>query len=136
MRLTNLEVLNALRPLEIIGQQKLPVRLSWKIATATNALKPFAEQTQKFISEVTAKYAIRDELGNAVESTDRDGNKIPNTIQIGPSDIEKVNKELEELMKQTVEVSNVELSLADFPDSIEVEPAVMSGLLPLLTTNG
>jgi hypothetical protein len=136
MRLTNLEVLNAQRPLEIISQQKLPVKLSWKIATAMNALKPFAEETQKFISEVTAKYAIRDEMGNAVESTDMDGNNIPNTIQIGPLDIERVNTELSDLMKQTVEVSNVELSLADFPDTIEVEPAVMSGLLPLFTTNG
>jgi hypothetical protein len=133
MRLTNLEVLNALRPLEVISQQKLPVKLSWKIATAMNALKPFAEQPQKFISEVTAKYAIRDEMGNAVESTDADGNKIPNTIQIGPMDIEKVNTELSDLMKQTVEVSNVELSLDDFPDTTEVEPVVMTGLLPLLS---
>ena len=68
-----------------------------------------------------------------VEALDKDGKVIPNTITIPNDKIELVNMELDELLSQVVEVSNVGLKLSDFPDSMELEPTALLALAPILT---
>lgn len=134
MKLTNLQILDSANALQILEKQKFPVKLSWKISTALGALTPFAEKTNKFINEVQMKYAERDEKGELIQGTDEKGELSPNTFKITIENIEKANKEITDLLLETVEVSNVEMSLDDFPETFEVEPQIMKNLSPLFET--
>lgn len=131
MKLTNVEILDASKSLEVLTQQKFPIKLSWKISTAHDSLKVFAEKAQNFLNEIRLKYAIRDEQGNLVQATDAEGNPIENTLKISLDKIDAANKEINDLLNQTVEVSNCELDLNDFPDDFALEPQILSNLKPL-----
>jgi hypothetical protein len=132
MQLTNVQVLNAVQALSSLGQQKLPFKLAWRVTTAMRSLEPFAKAVEEPLKEIRLKYALRDHLDNFVEAVDKDGNTIPNTIQIPNDKIAIVNKEMDDILFQTVEVHNVEFKLSEFPDTIELEPAVLSALVPLM----
>ena len=132
MQLTNIQVLNAVQALSSLGQQKLPFKLAWRVTTAMRSLEPFAKAVEEPLKEIRLKYALRDHLDNFVEAVDKDGNTIPNTIQIPNDKITIVNKEMDDILFQTVEVHNVEFKLSEFPDTIELEPAVLNALVPLM----
>ena len=132
MQLTNIQVLNAVQALSSLGQKKLPFKLAWRVTTAMRSLEPFAKAVEEPLKEIRLKYALRDHLDNFVEAVDKDGNTIPNTIQIPNDKITIVNKEMDDILFQTVEVHNVEFKLSEFPDTIELEPAVLSALVPLM----
>lgn len=133
MQLTNIQVLNILSALSTVSQHKLPIKLAWKVTTAVRTLEPFAKAVEEPMKEIRLKYAKRDHLDNLVEALDKDGKVIPNTITIPNDKIELVNMELDELLSQVVEVSNVGLKLSDFPDSMELEPTALLALAPILT---
>jgi len=134
MLLTNLQVLNVLQGLNSLGQQKLPIKLSWKITTAVRSLEAFAKAVDEPMKEVRMKYALKDADGNLIPAVGEDGKEIPDTIQIPNDKIVIANKELGDLLEQTVEVHNVTLKLADFPDDMQLEPAILNTLLPILET--
>jgi len=113
-------------------QHKLPIKLAWKVTTAVRSLEPFAKEVQEPMKEIRLKYATRDHLDNLVEARDKEGNPIPNTITVPNDKIELLNQELDELLSQTVEVSNVGLKLSDFPESMELEPTALLALTPIL----
>ena len=132
MQLTNVQVLNALQSLNSLSQNKLPIRLAWKVTTAIRSLQEFAKSLDEPMQEIRTKHALRDEAGNLVEAVDEKGEKLPNTIQIPNDKIAIVNQEMNDLLSITVEVSNVEFALSDFPETLELEPAVLAGLTPIL----
>jgi hypothetical protein len=132
MQLTNVQVLNAIQALSSLGQHKLPFKLAWRVTTAVRSLEPFAKAAEEPMKEIRLKYALRDHLDNLVEAVDNDGNSIPNTIQIPNDKIAIVNKELDELLSQTVEVHNVQFKLSEFPESLELEPNVLNALTPII----
>lgn len=133
MQLTNLQVLNALQSLSTISQHKLPIRLAWRITTAIRSLEPFAKAVDEPMKDIRMKYAIKDQLDNYIEAVDDTGNAVPNTIQIPNDKIAIVNKDMDELLSQMVEVLNVKFKLSEFPDTLELQPAVLVGLTPLIT---
>lgn len=135
MQLTNLQVLNALQSLSTISQHKLPIRLAWRITTAIRSLEPFAKAVDEPMKDIRMKYAIKDQLDNYIEAVDENGNAVPNTIQIPNDKIAIVNADMDELLSQTIEVLNVNFKLSEFPDTIELQPAVLVGLIPLITEN-
>jgi hypothetical protein len=132
MQLTNVQVLNAVQALSSLGQQKLPFKLAWRVTTAMRSLEPFAKAVEGPLKEIRLKYALRDHLDNLVEAVDKDGNTIPNTLQIPNDKITIVNKEMDDILLQTVEVHNVEFKLSEFPDTMELEPAILNALVPLM----
>ena len=132
MQLTNLQVLNALQSLSTISQHKLPIRLAWRITTAIRSLEPFAKAVDEPMKDIRMKYAIKDQLDNYIEAVDDTGNAIPNTIQIPNDKIAIVNKEMDELLNQTIEVQNASLKLSDFPESTQLSPAILHALTPLI----
>lgn len=132
MQLTNVQVLNVLQGLNTISQNKLPIRLAWKVTTAIRSLQEFAKAVDEPMKEIRTKHALKDEAGNFVQAVDENGKEIPDTIQIPNDKIAIVNQEMNELLGATVEVSNVEFSLSDFPESLEMEPSVLSLLMPVL----
>jgi uncharacterized FlaG/YvyC family protein len=132
MQLTNVQVLNALQSLNSLSQNKLPIRLAWKVTTAVRSLQEFAKSLDEPMQEIRTRHALRDEAGNLVEAVDEKGEKVPNTIQIPNDKIVSVNQEMNDLLSIIVEVNNVEFALSDFPESLELEPAVLTGLTPLI----
>jgi hypothetical protein len=132
MQLTNLQVLNALQALNVLGQEKLPIKLAWKVTTAIRSLEPFAKAVDEPMKDIRMKYAIKDQLDNYIEAVDDTGNAVPNTIQIPNDKIAIVNKEMDELLNQTIEVQNASLKLSDFPESTQLSPAILHALTPLI----
>jgi hypothetical protein len=133
MQLTNAQVLNALQGLNTISQNKLPIRLAWKVTTAIQSLQEFATTLDAPLQEIRLKHALRDEEGNLVEVRDENNVAIPNTIQIPNEKIPVVQQEMNELLNATVEVANVQFSLNDFPETLQLEPSVLVLLTPILT---
>jgi hypothetical protein len=132
MQLTNVQVLNVLQGLNTISQNKLPIRLAWKVTTAIRSLQEFAKAVDEPMKEIRTKHALKDDAGNFVPAVDENGKEIPDTIQIPNDKIAIVNMEMNELLGAAVEVSNVEFALSDFPESLELEPSVLSLLMPVL----
>lgn len=120
MKIKNRDIIEILATLNLMARQKLPIKLSWKIETARNAIKPFAETAITMIDDAKKQRALRDPAGNILMSKDKDGNDIPETLMFDKGVVEEVNKEIELLLDQEVELTNVEFRLEDFPDSMEL----------------
>jgi hypothetical protein len=132
MELTNQQVQDALAVLRSMGQQKYPAKFAWKLQTARKQLEPFSETLIEHLQEIQQKYAERDEDGNVVPGKNEKGEPVPGTITIPPADLDAANKELEELLRETVTVENVKLRIFDFPDAVEVTPDMLSALAPIM----
>lgn len=132
MQLTNLQVLNVSQALNVLSQNKLPIKLSWRVATAIRSLDPFMKAADETMKEVRMKYAVKDDQGKYLEAIDKEGNPIPNTVQIPNDKVVILNTEMDELLNQTVTVENVTLHLSDFPDKLELEPSVLNALIPII----
>lgn len=133
MQLTNMQVQEILAGLRALGGEKMPAKLAWKIQTTRKSLEPFLETLSTSIQEIQGKYAKRDAKGELVLGKDADGKDVPNTIQIPDDKIASANKDLEELLGQKVEVTNVGFALGDFPDTLTVTADVMAALAPIIT---
>lgn len=134
MQLTNKQVTDAYRGLTMLSNQKVPIKLAWKITTAIRSLAPFATKAGEIMEEIQKKYAMKNEDGTVVLGLDEKGNSIPNTMQIPPANISQLNAEIVDILDQLVEVHNVQLKTTDFPDDIDIEPAVLTNLSSILVT--
>lgn len=134
MQLTNKQVTDAYRGLTMLSNQKVPIKLAWKITTAIRSLAPFATKAGEIMEEIQKKYAMKNEDGTVVLGLDEKGNSIPNTMQIPPANISQLNAEIVDILDQLVEVHNVQLKTTDFPDDINIEPAVLTNLSSILVT--
>lgn len=132
MKLTNLQLLNALQGFSTLSQKKLPIKLAWKVTTAIRSLDEFAKAADESMKEIRLKYATKDDAGNPIPAKDDNGLPLENTVQIPNEKVAIVNAEVKELLEQEVEVHNVTLKLSDFPESLELEPAVLNSLMTLL----
>lgn len=120
MKIKNRDIIEILSTLNLMAKQKLPIKVSWKIETARNAIRPFADTAIKMIDDVKREKAMRDPDGNILMSKDANGNNIPDTLMFDKSVIEEVNKEIDALLDEEVELSNIEFKMEDFPDSVEL----------------
>jgi len=134
MKLTNQQMLDVFAGLNTLSNEKFAAKMSWKIQMARTTLQPLVEALDKLLTEVRTKYAVKDNLGETIPAKNDKGEDIPNTIQIASENFAAVNDELMGLMKTEVEVSNVSLSLSDFPDTFEISPNTLAALSPILTT--
>lgn len=132
MKLTNVQVLNAVQGLSALAQKKMGIKAAWKVTTALKSLEPFAKTTDESMQEVRNKYALLDSNGKPLEAVNEKGEKVPNTVQIPTDKIHQFNEEMTEFMSQTVEVDNVQFSLSDFPETLELEPSVLFSIVPLI----
>lgn len=120
MKIKNRDIIEILTTLNLMARQKLPIKLSWRIETSRNAIRPFAETALGMIDQIKKDKALRDPEGRLLMSKDERGNEIPETIMFDKGVIDEVNKEIESLLDEEVEISNVEFRLEDFPDSLEL----------------
>lgn len=120
MKIKNRDIIEILSTLNIMARQKLPIKLSWRIETSRNAIRPFAETALGMIDQIKKEKALKDPEGRLLMSKDEKGNDIPETLMFDKGVVEEVNKEIESLLDEEVEISNVEFKLEDFPDSMEL----------------
>lgn len=120
MKIKNRDIIEILSTLNLMARQKLPVKMSWRIETARNAIRPFADTAIKMIDEIKKEKAMKDLEGRLLMSKDDKGNDVPETLVFDRGVIDEVNKEIESLLEEEVEISNVELKLEDFPDTLEL----------------
>lgn len=120
MKIKNRDIIEILSTLNLMARQKLPVKMSWRIETARNAIRPFADTAIKMIDGIKREKAMKDLEGRLLMSKDEKGNDIPDTLVFDRGVIDEVNKEIESLLDEEVEISNVELKLEDFPDTLEL----------------
>lgn len=120
MKIKNRDVIEILSTLNLMARQKLPVKMSWRIETARNAIRPFADTAIKMIDGIKKEKAMKDLEGRLLMSKDDKGNDIPDTLVFDRGVIDEVNKEIDSLLDEEVEISNVELKFEDFPDTLEL----------------
>ena len=111
MKIKNRDIIEILSTLNLMARQKLPIKLSWKIETARNAIKPFAETALGLIDQAKKDKALRDPEGRILMSKDANGNDIPETLMFDKGVVEELNREIESLLDEEVELSNVEFRL-------------------------
>ena len=132
MKLTNQHVMDALSGLNELSNEKFPAKLAWKIQTARLSLEPFAKTLNEQLGTVRDKFAVRDSEGNFVLGVNEKGEPVEGTIQIGRENLGAFNKEVGDLMELEVEVNNVALDIADFPESVEISPNNLHSLRGIL----
>lgn len=132
MKLTNFQVLGAAQGLAALAQKKMGVKTAWKITTALKSLEEFAKAADESMKEIRNKYALLDSQGNPLEAVNEKGEKVPNTVQIPTEKIPAFNKEMTDFMALEVEVHNVEFTLSDFPENMEIEPSVLLSISALI----
>lgn len=111
---------------DFFGTTVIPLKGAYKI----NKIKKAVEQEAEFYStkfqEIVDKYAQKDEEGQVKFS--EDGNQI----LIQEDKIAECNQALEDLQDMTVEIDNLNLTLADLGDNVQCTPEQLEVLLPFM----
>lgn len=111
---------------DFFGTTVIPLKGAYKI----NKIKKAVEQEAEFYStkfqEIVDKYAQKDEEGQVKFS--EDGNQI----LIQEDKIAECNQALEDLQNMTVEIDNLNLTLADLGDNLQCTPEQLEVLMPFM----
>jgi len=132
MKLTNLQVLSSVQGLSALAQKKMGIKAAWKITTALKSLEQFAKTAEESMQTIRDKYALLDASGKPLLAVNEKGESIPNTVQIPSDKVSEFNKEMSDFMQAEVEVANVQLTLKDFPENLELEPSVLLSVAALI----
>ena len=132
MKLKNKDVIEIMSSLNLMGKEKLPIKLSWKIETARRVLEPFYETATKIITEIKQEKALKNPDGSFISAKDKEGREIPNTLIFDNKDVELLNKEITEVLEQEIEVQNVIIKIDDFPDDVELSPDSLHSLKSII----
>lgn len=112
---------------DFFGTTVIPLKGAYKI----NKIKKAVEQEAEFYStkfqEIVDKYAQKDETGQVKFSEDGD------QILIQEDKIAECNQALEDLQNMTVEIDNLNLTLADLGDNLQCTPEQLEALMPFVT---
>ncbi len=112
---------------DFFGTTVIPLKGAYKI----NKIKKAVEQEAEFYStkfqEIVDKYAQKDEAGQVKFSEDGD------QILIQEDKIAECNQALEDLQNMTVEIDNLNLTLADLGDNLQCTPEQLEALMPFVT---
>jgi len=111
---------------DFFGTTVIPLKGAYKI----NKIKKAVEQEAEFYStkfqEIVDKYAQKDEAGQVKFSEDGD------QILIQEDKISECNQALEDLQNMTVEIDNLNLTLADLGDNLQCTPEQLEALMPFM----
>lgn len=128
MRITNRDVIDVMTSINALSKEKLPIKFSWRMETARRTLLPFYEAAVGAVDKIKMSRALRDPEGKFVLASDEKGNKLPGTLTFDAKEVPEVNKEIEALLNEEVDVENVTIKISDFPDTLEVSPESIRGL--------
>lgn len=133
MKIKNKDIIEILATLNLMAKQKLPVKMSWRIETVRNAIRPFAETALQMVDQIKKEKAMKTPDGVLLMSKDEKGNDIPETLMFDREVIEELNKEIDSVLQEEVEINNVELKLEDFPDTLELTANEVRTLNKIIT---
>jgi len=128
MRLKNREIVDIINSLNLMARERLPIKLAWKIETARRALAPFHETALAAVEQAKVRVALKKPDGSFVLAKDAAGNDIPGTMMFPKEEIEQLNKEINSVLDETVEVTNIAINISDFPENFEMSADAIKGL--------
>lgn len=128
MELKNREIIDIINSLNVLARERLPVKLSWRIETTRRTLQPFYESALAAVEQAKFRKALRNPDDTFILAKDAAGNDIPGTMMFPRDQVEELNKEINSLLDEKVEVTNITIKLSDFPDSLEMSAESMKGL--------
>jgi hypothetical protein len=128
MELKNRDIIDILKSLNTLAQERLPIKLSWRIETARRALEPFYETAIGAVEQAKFRRALKNDDGSFVLAKDAEGKGIPGTMVFDKNEVDDLNREIKSVLDETVEVSNINMNLSEFPDNLEVSAESIRGL--------
>ena len=112
---------------DIFAGTKLPLKSAYKLNKLKKAIDENGEFYAEKLQEIINTYAKKNEDGSY--ETDKDGDRI----LIQEDKVDECEAALVELSKLTVEIDNQNLTIDDFGDNIECDPAQLEALMPFLS---
>ncbi len=137
VKLKNFEIQNILDVLGEISQQDLDdIKISYRLGKVIKVLSAHSEDYQESRKELIQKHAKKDDEGNILNATDKDGNKIDDSVQL--KDQEAFNDEIIEILNDEVEVQiPVEISVDLLSEAgVKLKPHRVVILEPLFSDGG
>lgn len=128
MELKNREIIDIVNSLNTLARERLPIKLSWRIETARRGLTSFYETALAAVEQAKFRRALRNPDGSFVLAKDAGGNDVPGTMMFPRDQVEDLNKEINSVLDEKVEVSNISIKLSEFPDNLELSAESIKGL--------
>jgi hypothetical protein len=73
-------------------------------------------------------YRSKNPDGSFILATGPDGNSVPGTMMFPRDEVEELNKEINSVLDEVVEVNNIAIKLSEFPDNLEMSAESIKGL--------
>lgn len=128
MELKNREIIDIVNSLNALAREKLPIKLSWRIETSRKALMPFYETALAAVEQAKFNKALKNSDGSFVLAKDPNGNEVPGSMMFNKNEIEELNREINSVLDEKVEVTNITIKLSEFPDDLEMSAESIKGL--------
>lgn len=118
------EILNSNKLFEELQEQKLPIRVAYKLNKISDAIAKEIKFYTDSLAKITTEYSVKDETGRPVIE---DGG-----VRIIPESLEECQGKLEELNSLTLELDAPYLTLDEL-DTLEVSFSNMKILSKFIT---
>lgn len=128
MELKNRDVIEIFNSLNTLARERLPIKLSWRIETSRRVLEPFYETALAAVEQAKVRRALKNPDGSFVLAKGPDGNEVPGTMMFPREEVEELNREINSVLDEVVEVSNIAIKLSEFPDNLEMSAESIKGL--------
>lgn len=128
MELKNREIIEITNSLNGLAQERLPIKLSWRIETSRKALAPFYDTAIAAVEQAKFRRALKNPDGGFVLAKDANGQDIQGSMMFPREEVEDLNREINSVLDETVEVSNIAIKLSEFPDNLEMSAESIKGL--------
>ena len=128
MKIKNKDVIEIISTMNTLAKEKLPIKLSWRIQTTRNTLEPFYETVMNEVEQAKKNKAMKNSDGSLILAKDSSGNDVPGSMMFDRNEVEILNKEIESLLNEEVEVENISLRIDEFPDDLELSANEMRSL--------
>lgn len=128
MELKNRDIIEVFNTLNTLARERLPIKLSWRIETSRRAIQPFYETAIAAIEQAKIRRAIKRPDGTFLLAKGPDGNPVPGTMTFPKEEVDELNREINSLLDEVVEITNITIKLSEFPDNLEVSAESIKGL--------
>lgn len=118
------DLLNSTETLKKLGQRDFPAKLAWSIAKLLKAAEKEIQDFNETRMNLIQKFGSKDENGELI--TDENNN-----CKIESESVEEFNKQLNDLINTSVEISGNKLDIGLF-DDLKFTPSEMAVLEPFI----
>jgi hypothetical protein len=130
MNVKNGDLLAAIPALKEIVKVPLPVRASFRIARLIREVEAAVQDVEAARLRLVERFAERDSEGNYTPALDAEGKLVEGSVNV--TNPEGFRREFAELLGMETGIAAEPLSLVDLGEKVDLAPAVLLGLGPLL----